>query len=54
MPIKRLGIYLGARAFVTFIDSEYVYVSEGGESTLIVSSDTLWQFQFMAGVVFVF
>jgi hypothetical protein len=54
MPIQRLGIYLGARAFVTFIDSDYVYVSEGGESTLLISSDTLWQFQFMAGVVFVF
>ncbi|MHC4131327.1 MAG: hypothetical protein ACYSSP_12220 [Planctomycetota bacterium] len=53
-PVKRVGLYLGGRAFVTFIDSEYTYRSDEDGTTLRIESDALWQFQFMAGVVIVF
>ncbi|MHC4154119.1 MAG: hypothetical protein ACYST6_04220 [Planctomycetota bacterium] len=53
-PIKRVGVYLGGRAFVTFVESEFTYVSDSDGTTLTISSNALWQFQFMAGVVIVF
>ncbi|MHC4647216.1 MAG: hypothetical protein ACYTBJ_17125 [Planctomycetota bacterium] len=53
-PTKRVGLYLGGRAFVTFVESEFTYVSDRDGTTLTISSNALWQFQFMAGVVIVF
>jgi hypothetical protein len=53
-PIKRVGLYLGGRAFVTFVNSEYTYRSDADGTTLEIESDVLWQFQFMAGAVIVF
>ncbi|MHC5076545.1 MAG: outer membrane beta-barrel protein [Planctomycetota bacterium] len=53
-PIKRVGLYLGGRAFVTFVESEYTYRSDDDGTTIRIESNALWQFQFMAGVVIVF
>jgi hypothetical protein len=53
-PIKRVGLYLGGRAFVTFVESEYTYRSDEDGTTITVESNALWQFQFMAGMVIVF
>ena len=53
-PIKRVGLYLAGRAFVTFVESQ-VWVSGGsGGTTIAIASNTLWQLQFMTGAVIVF
>jgi hypothetical protein len=53
-PVERIGLYLGGRAFVTFVESEVTYISDEDGTTLEIESNALWQFQFMAGVVIVF
>jgi hypothetical protein len=54
LPLKRVGLYLAGRAFVTFVESQ-VWVSSGsGGTTIAIESNALWQFQFMAGAVIVF
>jgi hypothetical protein len=53
-PIKRVGMYLGGRAFVTFVESDYTYRSDDDGTTIRIESNALWQFQFMAGMVIVF
>ena len=53
-PIERLGLCLGARGLVTFVDSEFSSYSESGGAHVEIESDTLWQFQIYGGLVFVF
>jgi opacity protein-like surface antigen len=45
-PAKRVGIYLGGRAFVTLVESEFRYISESDGTTLTISANALWQFQY--------
>ena len=53
-PTERLGLYLGARGLVTFVNSEIEAYSGSEGSYTKIEADTLWQFQVFAGLVFVF
>jgi hypothetical protein len=53
-PIKRVGLYLGARALVTFFNSEFEAESQSEGTTVHFESDAIWQFQVFSGVTFVF
>jgi opacity protein-like surface antigen len=53
-PTERVGLYLGARALVTFVNSEIEAYSSSEGSYVIIESDVLWQFQVYAGLIFTF
>jgi len=53
-PVRRFGLYTGARGMVTFVNSDfYVYSGESGTYVKIIADD-VWQFQVYAGLIFVF
>ena len=53
-PVKRVGLYTGARALVTFVNSDIEVYSGSRGSYVIVEADDVWQFQVCAGLIFVF
>ncbi len=53
-PLKRIGLYTGARALVTFVNSDTELRSSSGDTIIIIDSDAIWQFQIYAGLIFVF
>ena len=54
LPTKHLGLYLAGRGFLTFIDSEVLWRSESGATTIAIDANGLWQFQLQAGLIFAF
>lgn len=54
-PTERVGFYLGARALVTFFNSEFEVESSLSPGTTVrFKSDAIWQFQVFAGFTLVF
>jgi len=53
-PVKRVGLYTGARGLVTFVNSDIEVYSRSRGSYVIIEADDLWQFQVCAGLIFVF
>lgn len=53
-PLENLGLYVAARGVFTFVEGEVLFRSEGGEATVKVDSDGLWQAELQAGLVFAF
>jgi len=53
-PTRHLGLYLGARGFLTFIGGDALFRSESGAATIEVDADGLWQVQLQAGLIFAF
>ncbi|MFC1635578.1 outer membrane beta-barrel protein [Planctomycetota bacterium] len=53
-PLERVGLYMGTRGLVTFVNSYIEVYSGSRDSYVIIESDTLWQFQVYAGLIFVF
>ncbi len=53
-PTEHLGLYLGVRGFLTFIEGDALFRSESGAATIVVDANGLWQVQLLAGVIFAF
>ncbi len=53
-PTEHLGLYLGVRGFLTFMEGDTLFRSESGAATVVVDADGLWQVQLQAGLVFAF
>lgn len=53
-PTEHLGLYLGARGFLTFIEGDTLFRSESGATTIVVDANGLWQVQLQAGLIFAF
>ncbi len=53
-PTKHLGLYAGARGFLTFVGGDALFRSESGAVTIKVDADGFWQLQLQAGLIFAF
>jgi opacity protein-like surface antigen len=53
-PIRNLGLYLAGRGIFTFMGGDTLFRSEGGQLTIRVDSDGLWQAELQAGLIFAF
>ena len=53
-PTENFGLYLAGRGLFTFVGGDTLIESEGGALTVEIASDTLWQAQLQAGVIFAF
>jgi hypothetical protein len=53
-PTENFGLYLAGRGLFTFVGGDTLVESEGGALTVEIASDTLWQAQLQAGVIFAF
>jgi len=54
-PTENFGLYLAGRGLFTFLGGgDTLIESEGGSLTIEIDSDTLWQAQLQAGVIFAF
>ncbi|MHC4693863.1 MAG: outer membrane beta-barrel protein [Planctomycetota bacterium] len=53
-PLKHVGLYLGARGLVTFVNSEIEAYSSSQGSYVRIESDAIWQFQVYAGLIIAF
>jgi hypothetical protein len=49
-----VGLYLGARGLVTFVNSEIEAYSSSQGSYVRIESDAIWQFQVYAGLIIAF
>lgn len=53
-PVENFGLYVAARGVFTFVEGETLFRSQGGEATVRVDSDGLWQAEVQAGIAFAF
>jgi len=53
-PHQASGLVPRRSGFLTFIDSEVLWRSESGATTIAIDANGLWQFQLQAGLIFAF